>query len=288
LANPVTCDEDRIQISADNKAAAFYGKTRDNVHNRGLDARMRDRLSERDAKQELDAGWVLNEGRVWNFEEEMWPKGNLINSRYSDSKPWILGVDLGGADSAWGLYQLEHHKNPDTGQREQLLVAKAEWTPHSTPPWDIILEIKEYTSGNKVSKIPSAVKVGADYKTPGTTGHTAEHMLDQAGWASRVEVIKGWHGAKDVQHRQAAYLIKASNGARQFCVSTQLDSFYTGKTRGLLDMLRHDTFPDPGTPEYFRKEKSKGIYHEDSRDQFLYTCIGVYPPDFRPQMTWPG
>jgi hypothetical protein len=247
---------------------------------------MRSRLSERDAAQELDAGWVLNEGRCWNFVEQLWPAGNLIDSGFDISAPWGLGVDLGGANSAWGLYQIEYAVDQRTGERIQLLVCKAEWTPHDQAPWIVIEEIKDFTRLCRFRK-PMWIKIGADYKTPGGTGYTSEHMFDAAGWGSVVETITGDLGSKDIQHRQAAYLIESSDGVRRFCVSTKLKSHYTGKTRGIMDMLRHDTFPEPGSSHYFRKEKTRGIYHEDSRDQWLYACVGVFPPAYRPQMTYP-
>lgn len=281
LAGPVDWETNSgiAQISDCNNFAVFYGRTKHNKFNRGLDERMRAKLCGQDAAQELDGLWVLKEGKCWNFVEKNWPHGNLIDSPFDPELPSVLGVDLGGANSAWGVYQLEKHRNPYTGRFQELLVAKAEWTPSGKKPYLVIQEVRDFLSKSKYQN-PISIKMGADYNTPGTTGHTAFHMFSEIGW-NNVHMITGWDAAKDVQDRQASYLIEDSTGVRRFCVSNQFQSFYPGKSRGLLDMLRHDTYPDAGTTrDYFRKEKSSGLFHEDSRDQWLYTVIGVYPPQF--------
>lgn len=290
IAKPVDWEKESntVQVSQDGAAAAFYGRTKDNRFNRDLDARMRASLSKEDAEQELDALWVIRHGRCWNFVESDWPNGNLINSPFNPNLPYIIGCDLGGADSAWGLYQLEKKWNPQTGVKQELLVLKAEWTPQGIKPFLVLNEVKQFvaSSGSQYRE-PIAVHIGADYKTPGTAGDTAEHMFQAAGWGRNVHTVTGYDASKDVQDRQASFLLHDSLGNIRFCVSRQLKSFYTGPTRGIIDMLRNDTYPEAGGTDYFRKEKSKGIYHEDTRDQFLYTCIGVYPPEFRPQSAYP-
>jgi hypothetical protein len=286
IANPIKPDEsNRKQLSADGQAVAFYAKTDDNQHNRGLHGRMVGQLSDSDARQELLGEWVARDGKVWQFVEEDWPNGNMVDIPFNRNKPWILGVDLGGADSAWGIYQKE-----DLGRsriKTRALVLKAEWTPQGVPPWQVLHKIKDYASGGRFNS-PMAIKVGADYKTPGNAGDTAEQMFHNIGWGQRgeVETITGWYASKDVQDMQASYIICNSAGERRFCISKQLDSFHQGSTRGMLDLMRHDTYPDPGAKDYFRKEKGQGIFHEDTRDQFLYVAVSVYPPTYRPQERW--
>jgi hypothetical protein len=284
IAEPILEDEsNRKQVSSDGQSVAFYARTDDNEHNRGLHSRMADKLSETDARQELLGEWVARDGRVWEFVEADYPHGNMVDLPFDPMKPWILGVDLGGANSAWGLYQKE---NLPTGRRKlDCLVLKAEWTPDSVPPWKILQEVKEYTSHGRFSN-PAAIKIGADYRTPGNAGDTAEMMFSKVGWNNAVETITGWYASKDVQDMQASYIVCNSVGERRFCISKQLESFYPGPTRGLLDVMRHDTYPEPGSVDYFRKDKGAGIFHEDSRDQFLYTAVSVYKPSYRPQEHW--
>jgi hypothetical protein len=287
LTGKILTAADRQQVTDDGLSVCFYGKTKHNQYNMGLDAKMRRKLTTGAAEQELDAMWVQLEGRVWEFVEDIWPNGNLIDRPYNPKKPYMIGVDLGGAESAWGLYQKESCHHPRRGIID-VLVLKAEWTPHGRNPWLTIPEIKKFTSESFAWRNPIKIMVGGDYKTPGNTGDKGEHMFVTHGWDSYVETVTGYDGLKDVQHRQAAYIMCNSENIRQFAVSTRLKSFYTDGTRGVMDMFRNDTYPDSGT-DYFRKEKSKhGIFHEDSRDQFLYMVMHANPAEYRPQMKWPA
>jgi hypothetical protein len=286
IADPINADEsNRKQVSKDGSAVAFYAKTDDNDYNRGLHGRMAGELSEADLRQELLGQWVAKDGKVWEFVEEPWPYGNMVDIPYDPNKPWILGVDLGGANSAWGLYQKENLEHGN--KRLDCLVLKAEWTPSHVFPPRIIQEIKDYTSASRFNR-PSAIKIGSDFSSPGPAGDSGQQMFYNAGWGQNGEVdsITGWHARKEVQDMQASYIICNSQQERRFCVSSKLDSFYKGASRGLLDVMRHDTYPDPGSKDYFRKEKGQGIYHEDSRDQFLYVAVSVYPPTYKPQENW--
>jgi hypothetical protein len=286
IAKPVKTEADRIQLSDDGRSVAFYGKTADNAHNRGLHDRMIGKLDAAAARQELLAEWVAKDGKCWEFVDQPWPIGNRIDAPYDPNRPFMLGVDLGGSDGAYQLYQMERRANPmNGGILENLLVIKAEWTPQQRQPWLTVRDIQEYTSHGSCQR-PARIMIGADYRMPGTTGDTAEMMFSKAGWGGVVEMVTGWEASKDVQDQQASYIICNSAGERRFCVADQLESFHPGATRGIVDMLTNDTYPEPGGKDYFRKEKGKGIFHEDSRDAFLYTAVSVYPPSYRPQERW--
>jgi len=285
LADPVDWEtgKNQIQVTADNKFAAFYGKTSHNKFNRGLDAKMREELSSEDALQELDAGWVPKTGACWNYVEEDWPRGNLLDKPYDQRKEFILSVDLGDTESCWQLYQFERVDG------RQLFCLKAEWTPHGKEPWLVLDEIRRFVSHARPQfRNPIEIHIGHDYGTPGNTGETADMMFAKMPekWDRFVSMVTGWEGRKHVQDMQASYLLCNSAQHRTFVVSKQLKSFYTDKGRGIIEMLRHDTYPDPGASDHFRKEKKQGIFHEDSRDAFLYACVGVYPPDFKPTNHW--
>ncbi len=289
IAEPIADDEsNRKQVSEDGQAVAFYAKTDDNAHNRGLHGRMVDNLSESMARQELLGEWVARDGKVWEFSEEQWPAGNMVSLPFNRQRPWILSVDLGGSDGCWQIWQKEDLM---LGQgRIDCVVLKAEWTPQQIDPMIAFNEVLQYTK-DCTFRDPSAIKIGADYRTVGPVGGSAEYMFSKiecsnghGNWTKYVENITGWKASKDVQDIQASYIIRNARGLRRFCISTKLESFYKGASRGLMDVMRHDTYPDPGSKDYFRKEKSQGIYHEDSRDAFLYMAVSVYPPEFRPHI----
>ncbi len=285
IANPVVNPEDRKQVSDCGKYAAIYGRTQDNPHNRDLHERMFKTLDESTARQELLGEWVAREGKVWNFVEKDWPHGNMLDVGYNKNQPFILGVDLGGANGAYQLYQFVNAQG--YGQAMKVLCLMAEWTPQGIDPWVVVDKIKQFTSKG-ICKSPIGIKVGHDVNSPGTTGDIGEFLFSKLGWGNNIEPITGWVARKSVQHHQAAFLICNTAGIRQFCISKKLKSFYKGKTRGLMDCMRHDTYPDAKSKDYFRKEKTKSIFTEDSRDAFLYTAVGVYRPTFKPQERWAG
>jgi hypothetical protein len=53
-----------------------------------------------------------------------------------------------------------------------------------------------------------------------------------------------------------------------------------GKSRGILSVMRNDTFPEPQSTEVFRKDKAQAGVNaiEDDRDAWLYFMILTYPP----------
>jgi hypothetical protein len=285
IANPVKTEAEMIQRSLSGNHAAYYSPTAMNIYNRGLHNRLAEDMTSEEVRAMLMGEWVDKEGKCWKFVEELFPAGNMVNLPYDENIPYILGVDLGSANSAWGLYQ--RHDLPMGNRKIGCLVLKAEWTPHDVPSWEILRQVQDYTKGNRYP-IPQAIKIGHDFKSGGSTGVTADHIFSNIlHWNSRVEIISGWMGNKDIQDYQASRAICNSVGERQFLISTQLESHYPGPTRGLMDVMRHDTYPEPGKGrDYFRKEKGTGIFHEDSRDQWLYTMVSVFPPTYKPQENW--
>lgn len=277
--------ENQIQVSDDNTQAAFYGRTIHNAYNRNLDQRMRGTLSTEHAAQELDADDVSVTGRCWNFVEKQWPEGNLLDRGFDRSKEWILSLDFGPVESAWGIWQFERVNG------KTLFVLKAEWTPHGNKkPWVVLREIQEFTS-HGIYKNPLKIHMGHDLNSPGgPSAETADMMFAKLKprWDRYVDAISSdrWEFRKHVQDMQLSYLLCNSNNHRTLCISSKLKSFYTEKGRGVTEMFRHDTYPDPGSKDHFRKEKSKGIFYEDSRDMVLYAAVGVYPPKYESQEHW--
>jgi hypothetical protein len=283
LVKPITCFEDRVQISDSGNHLAVYVPTSSNRYNSNLHYRLAPDMSAQDVETMLGGTWGSHDGACWDFLEEEWPRGNMVDLPYQPQLPYILGVDLGGTDSAWGLFQ---KVDLTTGMKKvPCLVLMAEWTPHKKKPWGVIDDIKAFTSSSTF-RDPEHIYIGVDYKTPGGTGDTPMEMFAQAGWGTRARIVSGWTAGKDIQDMQASALIHNAAGQRRFCISKRLKSFYPGPTRGLLDVMRNDTYPEPGYPHYFRKEKDDGIFHEDSRDYFLYATVSINPPKYRPQENW--
>jgi len=272
----------RVQISRDKNTVAFYGRTKDNPYNDNLDEKMRSEgLSESEALQELEGWFVSLEGLCWpSFQDTLWPNGNRYDAGFQKGRPWILGVDHGGVDGAWGVFQYMPSRPHFEGG---VLVLMAEYTP-GAPAYRVLPEIK------KRFGTPSKIFTGADHKTPGNTGFSAEQLFVSHGWSgdNGVDVQRITQGTadKEQQGRVLAGLLLNTLGQRRFCVSSKLESYYAGPTRGVLDVLTSDTWPEAGGNEYFRKEKSKMIFHEDSRDMLLYTVTGLHPPQWAEYTRW--
>ncbi len=263
---------ERIQIAADNKAAAFYGSTKDNQYNRNLYGRMIDKLSETEAQQELEGWFVSRDGLCWSqFSNDDYPDGNMVDDGgFKAGQPYILSVDHGGANGCWLLLQAR-------GQGQYSLVA--EYTYEGKPAREIVPAIKKQY-GN-----PGRIFSGADHVTRGNTGDSAQHLFISHGW-DNVERITGDMASKEMQGNVLAGLLCNTAGERKLLISKQLESHGPGPTRGVVDLLQHDTWPGAGGKDYFRKEKSKGIMHEDSRDALLYWAIGMFPPVWGEYTKW--
>ena len=271
LAQGIAEPGERLQVSEDGAAAAFYGSTRDNAYNRDLYGRMVGRLSETEAQQELEGWFVSHDGVCWSgFSEADYPVGNMVDDGgFQADQPFVLSVDHGGTDGAWLLFQAR-------GQGRWSLVA--EYTPSGTPAYQIVPAIKEEYGS------PARIFTGADHVTRGNVGLSADHLFTSHGW--RAERITGDVANKEIQGNVLASLLCNTAGERSLLISKQLQSHHEGPSRGVLDMLRHDTWPASGSSDYFRKEKGKGIYHEDSRDALLYWAVGMFPPQWAQYTKW--
>jgi hypothetical protein len=270
----------KTRMAETDQAAAYYTATRD------IDPALYDRtiaeLDERFAAQELDAQWVALEGRVWvgwrdwdgRDEATLWPYSNRHWHTYDPALPTVWGVDLGGAQSAWLLCQAVPAVDR-AGVRVMpgnVLVAVAESTPQQEGAWA--------TLGALIDRfgMPYRCYIGADYRTPGNSGETAEMAFTQRG--IRAETITGWQAAKDIQGQHAAAQLHNTAGHRRFCVSRGLISLQPRAGRGIVEVMEGDKWPDPGDTSFFAKDKKTGVGIEDMRDAWLYLLIGSSPPQW--------
>jgi hypothetical protein len=269
--------EDGCRLIETGRAAAYYTSTRE------IDPELYNDLigeyDERFARQELEAEWVALEGRVWTgwrdwdgTKNTLWPHSNRHWHVYDPNRPTLWGVDLGGAQSAWLVCQ----SVPATDQHGvrvlpgNILVAVGESTPSATGAWASL--------GDLVARFgrPYAAYIGADYRTPGTDGGTAEMAFTQRG--IRATPITGWQAGKDIQGQHAASMLLNTAGERRFAVSTELISLQARAGRGILEVMEGDLWPEPGSSSYFLKDKKNGVGLEDMRDAWLYLLVGHTPP----------
>jgi len=280
LVAPQT-DENGTRCTETDRAAAYYTRTRD--VDPALYARTIAELDDRFAAQELDAEWVALEGRVWTGWRDwdgkdpatLWPNSNRHWHRYDPNKPTVWGVDLGGAQSAWLVCQAVPATNQQgvSVMHGNVLVAVAESTPSATGAWASLGEMIEKFG------MPSRVYIGADYRTPGNAGDTAEMAFVQRG--INAVPITGWQASKDIQGQHAAAMLCNTAGERRFCVSKDLISLQARAGRGIVEVMEADVWPEPkDQTSYFLKDKKNGVGIEDMRDAWLYLLVGLTPPQW--------
>jgi hypothetical protein len=132
------------------------------------------------------------------------------------------------------------------------------------------------------------VYIGSDVNHRGLDSDPIARLFVQLGWPYKYP--KGKLSSKELQRQVCSSLILNQAGERRFVVGASKDKngIYTmakqhygrGKSRGILNVMRNDTFPDPSSHEVFRKDKREAGVNalEDDRDALLYGMILTYPP----------
>ena len=248
-------------------------------------------MSPEQVEQELKGNFVALEGRIWDhFVEEPWPLGNIIENRtFQKGEPWYLSCDLGSAQSCFQVWQMEDPINPINGRREmkgKIAVCVEEWTPNRMSFETVLKEIiAEYCDGKHTRNPPTKVFIGHDANTRDAIGGlSASVVFGELGW--HWEYPAGRMGAKDIQRSNLSALLYQ----RRICVAANKDEFGTyqinkqhhgeRKMRGILNMFRADTYPDPKSREVFNKDKASAGANavEDDRDATLYFSVCWHPP----------
>jgi hypothetical protein len=230
---------------------------------------------------------------MWDtFEEKPFPEGNIIeNYEFNPRKPFYLGVDLGGAQSSIQLYQYIEPLHPVTGHKVfegKLCVMVAEWLANRVGIESVVTDIVErYCDGDHMMIKPDLTSIGHDVNASTVTGASGAEFFQGLGW--RYAFPRGQASRKEVQRRAARAMIYNNAEQRHFMIAADKDKNgiyqtvkHMGKNqaRGLLDVMRLDTYPD--NDQVFNKDKAKlktGAL-EDSRDAWLYHIVNNHPPTF--------
>lgn len=240
------------------------------------------------AQQEIYGRWVTLSGRIWsNFLERPWPEGNIIEGmEYDPDRPYHMAIDLGGAQASAQIVQ--YHEPIHNGRRlfkGKLAVVVAEYVPNRVLLEDVCSLVE-----NQYGKPPYNVIVGSDKATPGPTGHVAGPLFANLGWT--YSSPQGRNTSKEVQRQVASSLMLNTLGERRFAVACNRDKhdryqiverhYGENKQRGIMHMLRTDTFPEDNSQGTFYKDKNaNGLAAvEDCRDTMLYWMVHNHPPEW--------
>jgi hypothetical protein len=268
-----------------------YASSYDNPHlSKENVASMEAQMDELTAQQEIYGKDVITTGRMWDtFVEKPFPEGNIIEDyEFNPELPFFLGVDLGGAQSSIQLYQYITPLHPVTGRQMfqgKLMVMVAEWLANRVGIESVIADIVErYCGGDHIKYAPELVCIGHDVNASTVTGATGAEVFQGIGW--KYAFPRGLASRKEFQRRSARAMILNNAGQRRFMIAANKDKngiYNTVKhmgqnqARGLLDVMRLDTYPD--NDDVFNKDKAKlktGAL-EDSRDAWLYPVVINHP-----------
>jgi len=240
-------------------------------------------LSPELADQEIYGRFIMLAGRAWrNYVDELWPNGNRVKVRFDSSRRWYLGVDI-GLRSAWLIIQ--RYQASELGYRTKgdqwIDVVVGEYQPNN--------EDISRTSQRVLADYgrPAQVFIGADSNTRSIqTGVTASYVFSQVFGQTPIVPITGEWADKQLQFIVASGLLLNTHGERRFCISTELQS-HDHTHRGIIETLEQDAFADvPKDGEFMPKDKRSGLGLEDTRDAFLYYCIGAHPPQMALKTKW--
>jgi len=231
-------------------------------------------MSDTFVAQEIQGQWIRHEGRVWSsFSEADYPEGNMHEATWDAARPWHLGLDLGQGMGHWQIWQYHGRSYPDDPHRVAVVVAEGMQRHQSIQP--VLSLIKERYGKNK---IPATVAAGHDVGTLGMTGPPPALLLRQMGWPCRWPT--GDLADKSTQGQAMDRLILDTTGARRFAISKNIERHGPRGTWGLLNCMRVDTYPDPGSRAWFVKDKAAASIAncEDPRDSMLYLAVMKHPP----------
>jgi hypothetical protein len=89
--------------------------------------------------------------------------------------------------------------------------------------------------------------------------------------------VQGWIADKQIQYNRLLYMMAAATGERRLCVSKNLISLDGDAGRGVMQLVKQDTWPE-------RAGKARGVFLEKDgrlehiRDALLYGAVHVSPP----------
>jgi hypothetical protein len=271
----------------------FYATSFDNPHILHEDIQSWEASMSKEAwEQEVLGRWIQQGGRIWkHFAEKPWPEGNIVEDLdFDPNRGWILSIDAGPASSA--LQIIQFYEPVHKGQA--LFSGKLPVVVSEMVCNDILLSealeevIRVYCQGDPDNNAPEYVCIGSDVNHRGLDNDPISKLFVELGWPHRYP--KGKLSSKELQRQVCSSLILNQSGERRFAVSAKRDGngvyqinqqhYGRGKSRGILQVMRNDTFPDPQSHEVFRKDKAQAGVNaiEDDRDAMLYWMILTYPP----------
>jgi len=285
-------------------ATTIYATSYDSpyLNKANLDA-MASQMDDLTVQQELMGRFVLTTGKQWDtFEEKAWPDGNILEDyEFNPDLPFYLGVDLGGNQSAVQVVQYVEPLHPITGQRlfqGKLAVVVAEYVPNAMGIEVIMQDVVDrYCDGDHMRHKPQMICVGHDVNAAPVVSANGASYFASLGWPYTWP--RGKMFFKETQRMIARGLILNKKGERRFCVAANKNKhgqyeiaeqhYGQNKQRGILNVMRNDTYDESGKDDIFVKDKGKAGKNalEDDRDAMLYWMAINHPMTFNANVNMP-
>ena len=254
----------------------------DNPHlPKGWADNLAENFDERYAEQEIFGRWISLSGRIWDrWSDEIWPNGNVHPHKHDHDKPYYLLLDIGVAGSAWVIVQElpvqfeminRGYKRDDT-----IWVATAEFMPSTERGGHItrVLPLIKEQFGTPI-RICCGHDVGNRSLTRGETPRSILSNHFGSIPTTPIGASGNYRSDKILQHAQLSGGIYDTRGRRRFCVSQDYYKHNPETNRGLVQLMKQDTWPSSSDgkihPNYLPKEGRL----EHVRDALLYGSVGV-------------
>ncbi len=241
---------------------------------------LENKMGRRQAAQEVLGQWTPLSGLLWHeWSNDDWPAGNRHYHEHDHQRPFCLFFDLGAATSAFMVVQTVQPIDPTTGrelwQHDPVWVVTAEYTPKREGAADLLFNRIKQDYGT-----PIQVVGGADVSTRDTASgrDTAFFIRRHFGGSVPIRAISYMDATKEQQYNQLTYGICNGKGQRRFCVSKNLKRHDPESKRGILEMVKLDSFPDDKRPYSDMWSRLKEGRLEHIRDAAMYGAIYMFPP----------
>ena len=243
-------------------------------------ADLESKMGRKQAAQEVLGQWTPLSGLLWyDWSEEDWPAGNRHYHEHDYTRPFYLFFDLGAATSAFLIVQTVRPIDPKTGlelwQNDPVWVVTAEYTPKREGAADLLFARIKQDYGT-----PVQVVGGADVSTRDSASgrDTAFFIRRHFGGSVQIRAISYMDATKEQQYNQLTYGIGNPQGQRKFCVSKSFKKHDPESKRGILEMVKLDSFPDEKRPYSDIWGRLKEGRLEHIRDAAMYGAVFMFPP----------
>ncbi len=240
-------------------------------------------MSAEQIRREIFGEFISLEGRIWKNADltKAWPNGTVNHewTSFRKGQPWWLLCDLGSATGAYVVIQ-----QAKATYRDRLLfdrpvwVAVADFCPNNDASAARAFSLLKENYGT-----PIGVTAGADIGTKAITdGRTVSYFVQQCWGSVPIYPCNESIYNKQLQGDVLEGLLKrGKDNARRFTVARDFEQLQKDSTRGVLQVLEEDEYPEAGKgnqSDVYPKGPNFPLCH--TRDALLMGMSQLSPPSW--------